>query len=293
MKQAIPLSDFLFMKLSSRHHYIPRFLINGFTNAEGMLYVYDKKKDEIGKRQRSPKSVFFEIERNTIELDKSIKSSVVEDQFYSNLDNTTSQVIKMLQTEELEKINFDVENTSMVLFFMINLFWRIPKTDYAFKDLMDRSTITSDGMDPETLRNDPVYRILNRPGIFKHHVDEIRKFGIKGTKWYNIFHNNMPVYVIGDYPILFKEQPNEFRKFDESDILFAVSSNRIYSSTLVKFGTFPVVNSFRYNAAVISQSVRYVAAGDLKVLEQSVAYYKKLMEAGLIYSTEIVFDVKL
>ena len=56
-------------------------------------------------------------------------------------------------------------------------------------------------------------------------------FGMKGKKWSNIHQNENPIYVIGDFPILLREQSNEFRKFNDTDVLFAVSSTRIYSST--------------------------------------------------------------
>ncbi len=276
-------------KKSSRHHYIPQFLINGFTDANGLLFIYDKQSDKILKKQRPAKAIFFETDRNTIELKNDLKSSVIEDYLYAEIDNKTSKVIKYLQTEKLSDIDFKTEDTALILFFLISLFWRIPKTDYASEKLMEHSEITSEGIDAEILRNDPTFRKISRAGLFKHHIDEMRKFGMKGTKSFNIHQNENPTYVIGDFPFLSRKHSNEFRKFNDTDILFAVSSTRIYSSTNESLKNFAAFNSYSYNARIIEQSVKYIACEDLQVLEQSVNYYKELKRLGLIYSNEKVF----
>ena len=270
-------------KLSSRHHYIPQFLLNGFVNSDKLLYIYDKQKDVILKKPRPPKAVFFENERNTVDLDSSTKTSIIEDLIYTQIDNKTSEIIKKYQTDELSKIDFNTEDTATFLFFLITLFWRIPKTDYASNDIMERSNITANGIDPEVVRKDPTYRKLNRTGLFKHHIDELKNFGSKGKKWVNIHQNENDMYVIGDYPILFRNLSDKFREFNDSDILIAVSSKRIYSSTNNSLTSFSVKNSLRYNACIINQSTKYVASGNFNVLEQSIVFYKKLKEMGIIY----------
>ena len=279
-------------KKSSRHHYIPQFLINGFTNENGLLFIYDKQADKILAKQRPPKSIFFETDRNTVEVKDSIKSSIIEDYLYAEIDNKTSKVIKYFQTEKLSEIDFKIEDTATLLFFLISIFWRIPKTDYASEDLMERSIITAEGIDPEILRNDPAYKKLSRAGLFRHHIDEMINFGMKGKKWNNLHQNENPIYVIGDFPFLSRKKTNEFRKFNDTDILFAVSSTRIYSSTKESLNNFAQINSYSYNAAIIHQSLKYIACGDLNVLEQSIKFYKELTRVGLIYSNERVFKTK-
>ncbi len=81
-------------KLSSRHHYIPQFLISGFANSDGLLYLYDKHKDKILKKPRPPKSIFFENDRNTLDLSNTTKTSIIEDFLYKEIDDKTSKVIK-------------------------------------------------------------------------------------------------------------------------------------------------------------------------------------------------------
>lgn len=281
-----------FEKKSSRHHYIPQFLINGFTDTNGLLFIYDKQIDKILSKQRSPKSIFFEIDRNTIELKGDIKSSILEDSLYAEIDNMSSKVIKYFQTKSLDEIDFKAEDIATLLFFLITLFWRIPKTDYASDGIMDRAIISTTNGDAEQLRNSPAYRKLSRAGLFRHHIAEMINFGVKKNKRNNIHQHEKPIYVIGDFPFLLRNQVDEFRKFNDEDILFAVSSTRLYSSTSESLKNFTQINSYCYNAAIINQSIKYIACAELQVLEQSIKIYKELKRVGLIYSNEQVFNTK-
>ncbi len=278
-----------FENKSWRHHYIPQFLINGFTNSDGKLFVYDKQSDKILTKQLPPKSIFFEKDRNTVDIKEGLQSSIIEDRLFSEMDNNTSKVVNYYQNEELSKIEIQMEHTGILLFLMVNLFWRIPKTDFAFEDLMERSEIVAEGIDPEILRNDPTWRKLQRSGMFKHHIEEIVNFGNKGTKHYNIHQSDEPIFLIGDYPFVLRNKSSKFRDFDDTDILFAISSKRLYSSLKEPLRKFSGNDFYSYNAAIINQSVRYVASGNLDVLENSIKLQKELYKRGLLFSNEFVF----
>ena len=80
---------------SSRHHYVPKFLVDGFTE-NGQVFVYDKSKDKILSKTLHPKSIFFETDRNTIEFPQNNKSSIIEDEYYFKVDNHCSKIIKKI-----------------------------------------------------------------------------------------------------------------------------------------------------------------------------------------------------
>lgn len=269
---------------STRHHYVPQFFLEGFKNSDGLLYIYDKDKNRILKNPRPPKAIFFERDRNTIELTETIRSSIIEDKFYSKIDSDTSRVVKHFQTEKLEKIDFNFDNTAQFQFFLITLFWRIPYTDFAAEYLMKQAEITSPGIDPELLRNDPNFKKIKRAFLAKHHINDIVKYGMKGKISVNIHQAPNELFIIGDNPLLFKKTPSIFSEFTTSDFLIAVSSNRIYSSTNQVFENTTLKNWANYNAAVISQSTRYVACGDIEFLQRSVRFYNELKENGLDHS---------
>jgi len=141
-------------KNSSRHHYIPQFLISGFTNSNGKLYIYDKIRDKIQNKPKPPKSIFFENDRNTITLPDKSESSIIEDYLFKEIDNTGSMVVKYFQNNELDKIKFTDENNAQFLYFLVCLFWRIPRNDSAVKELVKNADITISGIDSDILKND-------------------------------------------------------------------------------------------------------------------------------------------
>lgn len=282
--------DLLSGNRSSNHHYIPKFLLNGFKNSDGLLYVYDKVKNRILKNPRPSGSIFYEKDRNTIEINNTIISSIIEDRLFSKIDSDTSKVVKYYQQGDIEKLDFTAENNAMFEFFLINLFWRIPKTDYTAEDVMDRSIINSTGIDPEIIKRDPSLRKIYRASIFKHNIDEMIKNGKNVSKVINIHQSNNEVYVIGDYPILFRKTPRRFSEFGEIDFLVAVSSQRLYSSSSTSLKT-TFKNSLAYNAAIISQSEKYVACADRNILAESIELHNEMMDKGLNYfETEVAFQ---
>ncbi|MEQ8534157.1 MAG: hypothetical protein RIB86_20050, partial [Imperialibacter sp.] len=184
-------------------------------------------------------------------------------------------------------------NTAQFLFFLITLFWRIPKTDFAAGDLMNRANITSSQIDPEEIRANPAFRKIERAALSRHHIHEIVNHGRKGKKAINIHQSTDDIFVIGDNPLLFKRIPTLFSEFNEIDFLIAISSNRIYSSTNEVFLTRSQKNWVNYNAAIIDQSERYIASGNEHILRKSVEYFKEIESRQLKYRlAEMTFDVK-
>ncbi len=51
------------MVQSKKHHYIPRFYLDGFTNDSSKYFVYDKEADKIW--ETNPTNSFAENHRNT------------------------------------------------------------------------------------------------------------------------------------------------------------------------------------------------------------------------------------
>ncbi len=64
------------MEKSKRHHYIPKFIIKGFTDDNGKIAVFNKDKMAMEPRKRSPKQIFFEWDRNTFEVNNEITDFV-------------------------------------------------------------------------------------------------------------------------------------------------------------------------------------------------------------------------
>lgn len=269
---------------SFRHHYIPQFLINGFTDKEGFVYIYDKVKDKILDNKRSPKSIFFETNRNTIENSNLESTSLIEDEFYMKLDDDSSKLIQKLQRERITDNLLNIESRGGLQFFLINLFWRLPLTDYTVSDLIYRARINSDGIDIEKLRLDKNLHKIKRTGLFIDTINKLKenKPDIKDS-YVKLSEFDRDTFILGDYPILFESTPSKFTDLGYMDYLFALSSRRIYSSTKAQFGAFTYKDALSYNFLIILQSEKYVCSGNLNLLQNTVEYYRKFKKIGLLY----------
>lgn len=268
-------------KNSSRHHYVPQFLISGFTNSNGELYIYDKIRDKIQNKPKPPKSIFFENDRNTIILPDKSESSIIEDYLFKEIDNTGSIVVKYFQDTQLDKIKFNDENIAQFLYFLVCLFWRIPKNDLAVKELVKSADIKISGIDSNLLKKDEAFQKSQVSGIIRHTLNEMISRPENFKKIVNIHQLGNSVLMIGDNPLLFRKLNPEFSLFGKEDFLIALTSNRIFSSTETDLGILSLENAVAYNTAVINQSVRYVCCGDLDVLEKSIKTYNMVKNKGL------------
>lgn len=267
------LIDKILSSKSTRHHYIPQFLIEGFTNNEGLVYVYDKQRNVILKKPLAPKSIFFERNRNTVEILEGTNSSFLED-IYSKIDTKASRIIKCFQNEDITKIDITQEQAANFLFFLMTLFWRIPFTDFAAQDVWERSEIISPLIDSEIIRKDPFYQKMERAKLFKHTIDQMSQFGKKGRISINIHEFSDDLFVLSDNPIVFQRTPLQFKEFNDIDFLFAVNSRRVYSSTEKKVTNINHLDALHFNMMSIHQSVRYAACSDIKLLIESVKLFK-------------------
>lgn len=267
------LIDKILSSKSTRHHYIPQFLIEGFTNNEGLVYVYDKQRNVILKKPLAPKSIFFERNRNTVEILEGTNSSFLED-IYSKIDTKASRIIKCFQNEDITKLDITQEQAANFLFFLMTLFWRIPFTDFAAQDVWERSEIISPLIDSEIIRKDPFYQKMERAKLFKHTIDQMSQFGKKGRISINIHEFSANLFVLSDNPIVFQRTPLQFKEFNDIDFLFAVNSRRVYSSTEKKVTNINHLDALHFNMMSIHQSVRYTACRDIKLLNESVKLFK-------------------
>jgi hypothetical protein len=262
-------------KESSRHHYIPEFLIKGFTNSNNKIYVYDKEKDEIQAKLKSPKSIFFEWDRNTFLRDDGIELSVIEDVLYKEWDNRSAILIRKMQNNNLPDISLlSDDNIANFILFTIQLFWRIPYTDFAVEHLLDNAEINVENV--QKLKQYQPFQKQQRTLLYKETLKEIKNIERKKKGFYTkIFELEKDIFVIGDNPTVYQKRPSTFDHLFDLDNMIAVSSRRIITNSLKEFEFFGFSRAIEYNYFVISQSKRYICSSDRKVLEESVKYYKK------------------
>ncbi|MBU8882192.1 DUF4238 domain-containing protein [Kaistella sp. DKR-2] len=114
------------MTLSKRHHYIPQFLIKRFADEDNMLYLYDKEKGAFAKERRSPKSVFFEMNRNTWYFDGMPNDNM--EKLYAELDEKFSKdLVEITRTGIITE-----EALTSILVMASSMKWRLPANDNLF-----------------------------------------------------------------------------------------------------------------------------------------------------------------
>ena len=271
--------------ISSRHHYIPKLLIRGFTNEFGYVYIYDKEKQKILDKTRPPKSIFWEKDRNTFDFGRN-KSTIIEDSYFSKIDNLAGEAILFLREIGLNELEIPISYIYKLQVFVLNLFWRIPGSDELFDIIY------------EIINSEIPYEIKSKDWLKKHQrtqifiltINEIIKNLNTNQYKYKIIEFENDQLVLTDNPTLYKRFPEKFEDLDNSNYIFPISSKRMFmQSNQIKddvYSPFQSKFAFWYNALSISQSKRYSAASSLDVLNKSLKIYTNIRDNNLVEETK-------
>lgn len=270
------------MKAKSwRHHYIQQFLIKGFINPNQKVFVYDKEKDEILKDEKAPKSVLFEKHKNTITFDNGNSTSIIEDELFNKQDGEFSKLIKYLQNVDSNDPNiFNDESISGFVFFILNLFWRIPYSDEISKGIIDNAISKLENYGE--LKNSDSFIKQQRTMLYRNTLNDLKNLKRKKIGFYTrLFEVQNHIFLIGDNPIVYNETLKSFDDLFDLDFCIAISSNRIVMNSLDEVKIFDENKSMDYNYFVISQSTKYICSGDRNLLDACIKYYKNVKPLDL------------
>lgn len=217
------------MPISRRHHYIPRFLIGNFADIDNKVWVYNKAEGKILKNKQSPKSIFFEIDRNNFDVNGKTIDNI--ELMYSEVDNLLSKNLdKVLSTHSMT----GRELTLLILLVTLTK-WRIPASDEKFIQEYKNIPIEQLGLkikpvDREVeVNEDDINRIkemeivkeVNRlllsiqPLLREENLNEIHK------NCFIVSDDEFPS-LLGDVPII-ENQNNSYETLE--DFIFPLSSN--------------------------------------------------------------------
>jgi hypothetical protein len=278
-------------KKSSRHHYIPEFIIKGFTDAKGKVFIYDKIQDEIKNITKSPKGIFFEWDRNTFDFGE-MKSTIIEDNTYGKIDNLGGEAITVLRTIDLSKSDISMASIYKLQVFILNLFWRIPSTDKLF-DIIYEIINSNTSVD---LKNKEWLKKHQKTYMFIHTLNKSIE-NLRNTKHeFKIVEFSKPSFILTDNPTLYQNPLISFEDLDKSQYIFPISDKRgfiqfLQSSNKNGENKFEGKHSYWYNALAIEQSERYSASGELSILNNSIKIYKHIKETKQeIETKELLFN---
>jgi len=253
---------------SQRHHYLPEVYLKGFTGDDGKLAVYDIRKRELKKGRFSPKQVFYEWNRNTLEVN-SDKTDFLE-LLYRNIDQNITPVLKKLQStwSDVELNSYEILS---LIYFQGMTYWRVPSTDLDIinyvkttdkRDLFIKiiNTITN-----EEANNEIYDRVLNEQiFIESYRIPKAIADFLKATnknilgKW-KITYPSKPskLHLIGDNPILTLE--DDFDNILDTESIFPLSSSKTLWHLNLKFPEIiSAENTVTVDQLIFLQSERYV-----------------------------------
>ncbi len=279
-------------KPSTKHHYLPKFYLNGFTNEKGLFCVYDKVEQKFHINQK-PLNWFFVKHLNSFRKENNLIFTL-EEPYFSHLDSRLATVIKKVrQTSLQEHPDIHVNDRIDTLMFISTLFWRSPFTDNIFKEMINKLGFNNpyfgfqvDGknvIDKEII--DVINDIINSQDnirLFKHMIPlsdgAILEFVKLLDKWnlFHLQHGNINT-LIGDNPFIVK---NYNLKYDNvlDQVIIPLSSDKILalvdeSPSFMDKSLYALIN-----ATILHQSNRHVACASEEHLRITVEFYNKVTQ---------------
>jgi len=278
------------MTLSKRHHYIPQFLIKRFADEDNMLYLYDKEKGAFAKERRSPKSVFFEMNRNTWYFDGMPNDNM--EKLYAELDEKFSKdLVEITRTGIITE-----EALTSILVMASSMKWRLPANDglfatkdkeYPYDKLPVNIVIKKDDGSDHTVALD---YLLNSE-LFRHTKKLIFPFlpfydnlNISEEKLLRVHHNSFVnsnpniKSILGDVPLIESDSNN---LDDFGNFILPLSSNDTFicndsQAKRVQHIAFYV----NKDLAIFHQAHKYVVCKDKEHLQTIIDAYTHLQAIG-------------
>jgi hypothetical protein len=221
--------------ISRRHHYIPQFYLKGFTNDQKKFAVYDIKKDNLKKGLFSPKTHFFEFDRNVLEI-RGKKTDFLE-VLYSKLDTKVGPLFNKIQSTS-EHIDLDAEEMFILQLFVSALFWRIPRSDRLIENYFRKIKLGELGFEiieeftGESASEDAYREILNDPNFRQSYRPAIPLISFMNQKnpddllnWKNYYHEGEGFHICGDNPVILKNE----KMYDtyKDEFIFPLTKNKL------------------------------------------------------------------
>lgn len=225
--------------LSWRHHYIPKFYLNGFTSEQGQFKIFDVEKNQFVKEGKdfSPESYFFEKDGNTLISEKE-KSDFLEGS-YAKRDSAVAEIFNRInQSNGQEKFNLTDEDIAHIQYFIGVMHWRVPSNFDEIKSIIDRKKlkelglILQDRTSGAKIEDEHMeMRIKHDPNFFK-----FMKAHFPAISFPELFECKTPLHILpfpkglpsicSDNPII-SRNPKTFRVYTD-DLIFPINANKLF-----------------------------------------------------------------
>lgn len=268
------------MNSSSRHHYLPVFYLNGFTNENGAFAIFNKKKNSKATKFFVPKSHFFEWDRNTI-LINGESTSFIED-IYSMLDTICAPTFIKLQSN----LRREIEAIDMIKIglFIKAIFWRNPNKDNIMDNYLDSLPKESlkfkisdnEGNEaPDDIFNsffkDKNFRQAYRASLAFLNYEIIKNEEVDDWKFY--FSSEESFHLCGDVPIIYNNWESDMISNNDF-ILPLTKSNLLIHKKGKRHEALSPELRIKLDILIFLQAEKYVCSKNMDYLNSIAAIAK-------------------
>lgn len=267
---------------SFNHHYIPEFYLKGFCRSDGTFDVYDKH-DHQFKKTHTPKTVYFEKGRNTINFRGQDTDHI--EKLYSGLESGFGQFFNLIREGVSSDTLLKPEWAYFLKLHMAIQFWRLPHLDeFADQYLKTRTlaeierfcTVTNPPMPSqvtfEFIQSDAGFRHFYRSFILPLCTFDLNRPIPDAMKWVILDvekSNEWSNHLCSDAPFIFFDRPDNIMEFS-GPFIFPLSNSRLLvskprSNEALSFD--PAMSS-RISILTYLQARRYVATSNKSYLEE-------------------------
>ncbi|MDO8687014.1 MAG: DUF4238 domain-containing protein, partial [Dehalococcoidales bacterium] len=168
---------------SKKHHYLPRYYLNGFTNSKGTFFVYDKEKDNIF--LTNPGGAFFENNLNTETFPNGYSYEFLED-LYTKIENACWGSLDAIR-QSTRDVPINALDKMHLFVFLCFLYWRLPSNIEFVEKLSEKAFLDNNEFD--------YFRLSYKGGEkIPKEVTEIIKHSLPFKKSFKMIVPFMPFY---------------------------------------------------------------------------------------------------
>lgn len=274
---------------SWRHHYLPVFYLEGFTNEKNKFKIYDVVNKTFIKngKEFSPNSYFFEIDGNTI-TKNNIQDDFLEKRFFSEMDNKIALIIQKINHPDSSIENrFQVDENHMPALnhFVSLMYWRLPHNKEEIDRILDNNDLIDFGLSVKNKDDERDEQCIELEKRMKNDTEFRKGFkfymslidSVKGYTYrtpYTILPSpkGLPA-LCSDNPIIFRKEksPDVFK----DDYIMPISRDKIFFRK--KDGK--PLNMFQFkimtDSLLLKQAIKYVSCTDEKYIKMLDHYFSK------------------
>ena len=275
-------------KISWRHHYLPVFYLEGFTNENNEFKIYNVQQNSFIKdgKNFSPKSYFFQKDGNTI-YKNNIKDDFLETRFFAKMDSRIAVLFNKINHSESNLENrYKVSESDMPALnhFVSLMYWRLPHRKKEIDYILDKNALIDFGLSIENKNGERNQEEIDIEKRMKNDTEFRKGFkfylslidSIKGVDFrtpYTII--STPEELPGlcsDNPLIFRNEkiPDVFK----DDYIMPISRNRLFfrKNDGKSFKIFEI--KLLIDLLIYKQAVKYVSCTDEKYIQILDDFYK-------------------